>query len=327
MTLITSVWAGLGATDNVGYCVPFIDPNELVPAVDTGASGLLPNFAYREDYATLGGGALSVGVFGDLSGTDPINSGGQIDSYIPVGNQVPATVGGVPGHSVSASRGTRASPAIIVTGDLLGEFAGYGLVTTAGSNSYQKLAGISILASGVSGTYPGGKLQLGTRVDGGAAFNTVLEIGNSAVDYFTMSAVANQVTLSVGGVNADVNVAVTAKGSGGIFLTAGGGIGAQVANVAGSTRWLTFSGHATTNPTLSASAGDINVATNLDLSAKVLKINTIQVVGARDVGWSAMTGAANKVTVYDVTTVTLAQLAGRVAQLQASLTTHGLLGA
>lgn len=52
-----------------------------------------------------------------------------------------------------------------------------------------------------------------------------------------------------------------------------------------------------------------------------------QVVGARVTGYAAMTGAGNKGTVYDVATITLGQLAARVAQLQADLTTHGLIGA
>lgn len=56
-------------------------------------------------------------------------------------------------------------------------------------------------------------------------------------------------------------------------------------------------------------------------------ISGTKVVGARDTGWSAMTGTTNKATVYDTATVTLAQLAGRVMALQAALTTHGLIGA
>lgn len=55
-------------------------------------------------------------------------------------------------------------------------------------------------------------------------------------------------------------------------------------------------------------------------------ISGTKVVGARDTGWSAMTGTTNKATVYDTATVTLAQLAGRVMALQAALTTHGLIG-
>jgi len=40
-----------------------------------------------------------------------------------------------------------------------------------------------------------------------------------------------------------------------------------------------------------------------------------------------MTGSSNKATSYDTSTVTLAQLAGRVMAMQAAITTHGLIGA
>lgn len=58
-----------------------------------------------------------------------------------------------------------------------------------------------------------------------------------------------------------------------------------------------------------------------------LWVNGDQVVTSRNTGWSAMTGSADKATVYDTSTVTLPQLAGRVMALQAALTTHGLIGA
>jgi hypothetical protein len=51
-----------------------------------------------------------------------------------------------------------------------------------------------------------------------------------------------------------------------------------------------------------------------------------QVVAARDTGWAAMTGTPDKATAFATSTVTLAQLAGRVMSLQAALTTHGLIG-
>ena len=57
------------------------------------------------------------------------------------------------------------------------------------------------------------------------------------------------------------------------------------------------------------------------------RISGAKVVGARDTGWTAMTGTSNKNTAYDTATVTTAQLAGRVMAMQAALTTHGLLGA
>jgi hypothetical protein len=64
-----------------------------------------------------------------------------------------------------------------------------------------------------------------------------------------------------------------------------------------------------------------------NVTANTLKVGSNQVVGARNTGWTAMTGTLDKLSVYDTTTVTLAQLAGRVAQLQAALTTHGMIGA
>lgn len=66
---------------------------------------------------------------------------------------------------------------------------------------------------------------------------------------------------------------------------------------------------------------------NLVQSAGRLQIAGTQVVGPRDTGWTAMTGTSDKSTVYDTTTVTLAQLAGRVMAIQAAITTHGLIGA
>lgn len=51
-----------------------------------------------------------------------------------------------------------------------------------------------------------------------------------------------------------------------------------------------------------------------------------QVVGARVTGYVAMTGTPDKGSSFATSSVTLAQLAGRVMQLQADLTTHGLVG-
>ena len=58
-----------------------------------------------------------------------------------------------------------------------------------------------------------------------------------------------------------------------------------------------------------------------------LFVNGTQVLGARNTGWGAFTGTTNKATVYATGTITLVQLAERVAAIQAALTTHGSLGA
>lgn len=71
---------------------------------------------------------------------------------------------------------------------------------------------------------------------------------------------------------------------------------------------------------------NISIAGAWNFSAP-LGVNGLQVIGPRDTGWAPMTGAPDKATALDTSTVTLAQLAARVAQLQAALTAHGLIGA
>lgn len=62
-------------------------------------------------------------------------------------------------------------------------------------------------------------------------------------------------------------------------------------------------------------------------STTAINANGTKVLGLQQSGYTnAWTGALNRATAYDVATVTLAQLAGRVAALQADVTTHGLIG-
>lgn len=82
------------------------------------------------------------------------------------------------------------------------------------------------------------------------------------------------------------------------------------------------------DPTDASSLVSINTSGVLNLEAGgSLQVSGTKVVGARDTGWTAMTGSPDKATAYATGTVTLAQLAGRVAFLQAALTAHGLIGA
>lgn len=68
-------------------------------------------------------------------------------------------------------------------------------------------------------------------------------------------------------------------------------------------------------------------AGSMNISAVGYHYNGTKVLGARDTGWTAMTGSSDKATSYATSTVTLAQLAGRVMALQAALTAHGIVGA
>jgi len=63
----------------------------------------------------------------------------------------------------------------------------------------------------------------------------------------------------------------------------------------------------------------------LDLDTPSLRIAGTKVVGVRENGFTAFTGTVDKTTTYNTGTVTLVQLAQRVAALQAALTTHGLI--
>lgn len=63
------------------------------------------------------------------------------------------------------------------------------------------------------------------------------------------------------------------------------------------------------------------------LTLSTLKVGGNQVVAGRITGYTAFSGTTDKVTALDASTVTLAQLAQRVAAIQASLTSHGLIGA
>lgn len=70
----------------------------------------------------------------------------------------------------------------------------------------------------------------------------------------------------------------------------------------------------------------LNDAGNLTLTGTISCFGN-KVVGARSTGWADMTGASNKASVFDVNSVTLPQLAARVAAIQIALSGHGLIGA
>lgn len=78
-------------------------------------------------------------------------------------------------------------------------------------------------------------------------------------------------------------------------------------------------------------AAAIDASQNVTLANAVTapgyKVGANQVVGARITGYAAMTGTPDKASTFATSTVTLAQLAGRVMQMQADFTTHGLIGA
>ena len=138
-------------------------------------------------------------------------------------------------------------------------------------------------------------------------------------------------------------ITLVGGGTGGMTLATSGGVQVAVTSTASAVNYVAITGGATGNGvTVSALGADTNVNLVLDAkgsgiisaldhinlaSGKVLQVNSTQVVGPRDTGWTAMTGTPDELTSYATATVTLAQLAGRVMALQTALTTHGLIGA
>lgn len=217
----TTVWSALALSQTIQYGVPYVDPNTLQPAIDS-SSGLV-NFAYKPNAANISGmGVLSIGVFGDLSGTDPLSLGAQGDSYIPVGNQAPSTLGGIPGFSVSTSRGTRYIPAIALAGDTVGEHAAYAYITPDATavNAYTKTSAITHVLSGADPINPGGTLKLGTKADATDTYTDWLEINDKGVAFIRNGTAPS--TSPAGGGQLYVEAgALKYRGSGGTITTLG----------------------------------------------------------------------------------------------------------
>ena len=137
-------------------------------------------------------------------------------------------------------------------------------------------------------------------------------------------------------------ITLVGSGTGGMTFATSGGVQLAVGHTASAVNYVSVTGAGTgVGPKLSAvgsdavihlrlsakSSGSIIAENNIVLSAtRVLVVDTLQVVGPRDTGWTAMTGTADEVTSYATSSITLAQLAGRVMALQTALTTHGLIG-
>lgn len=185
----TTVFGSLAISAQIQFAIPYIDPNSLQPTIDGGSLNGIPTgggFVYvpspnNVNAAFASMGALQVGTAGDYTGTDPINAGAQIDSFVPSTIQALGTVGGYSGHTVSTSRGTRYIPLISLGGDTIGEFGAYAYGTLVGAqaNSYQRLAATIAYVQGASVTNPGGELRFGTKADVTNLYTEWLKISNA----------------------------------------------------------------------------------------------------------------------------------------------------
>jgi hypothetical protein len=102
------------------------------------------------------------------------------------------------------------------------------------------------------------------------------------------------------------------------FMYMDGSNNLLIVNGSGSTVFVASDG-STTNASLDNS-GNFNTIGSY-------RVSGTKVLGARDIGWTAMTGTSDRGTAFDAATVTLTQLASRVKAIQVALTTHGLIGA
>jgi hypothetical protein len=156
--LPTTVWSSLAIAQAVAGGIAWIDPDTFQPNIDA------LNLYWDKTNARM-----SVKTAGDYTGTDAINSGGQVDSYVPNGF-ILGTVGAAPGFSVSSSRGSRFAPTISLTGDALGIIGAYSYLGDGAvvGKAYFELASARYYVSGVHATYPGGEIRWGTKADNGA---------------------------------------------------------------------------------------------------------------------------------------------------------------
>jgi hypothetical protein len=99
-----------------------------------------------------------------------------------------------------------------------------------------------------------------------------------------------------------------------------GNVGGDLIANMGTSGFVVFSNPAGAQRFTFSSSGILNMP-----NSGALQINSTKVVGVQDTGFTAFTGTTNKGTAYATGTVTLIQLSERVAALQASLTTHGLI--
>jgi hypothetical protein len=152
---MTTIWSGggIGTTSSANATgVLFIDTGGGI-GVD------LSDFVWDQT-----NNRLSVGHGGDTSGTDTINIYKQGDSYLPVSSIVEPYI--TPGWSVSSSRGTGLVPSILLTGDPVGKFAGFGY--TGVSPAYAEIGNIAFRAVGATAANLGGEAFISTKADGGA---------------------------------------------------------------------------------------------------------------------------------------------------------------
>lgn len=148
-----TVWSALAISQAVIGGIVWIDPNTFQPTVD----GLN---LYWDSTNTR----LFVKTAGDFSGTDAINTGGEVDSFKVQGFAI-GTVGSAPGFSASSSRGSSVAPTVLLDTDPIGVMGGFGYFGDGAviAKNYYEAASIRYYVKGNHATYAGGEMRFGTK--------------------------------------------------------------------------------------------------------------------------------------------------------------------
>ena len=205
----------------------------------------------------------------------------------------------------------------------------------ASAATYTSLAYLATPSSSPLILAQGGAERMRMTATGGFAVGTTTDPGKGAL-FVLADVVGNAITVQN---RVDGYSSVIFKSSAGAetlvvgYGNASAGAFTGLAYVTVPTSSPLVFAHGTTERLRVTASGGLAVGLTTDTPAGKVRVNDSymvganQVVGARDTGWTAMTGTPDESTAYDTASVTLPQLAGRVAALQAAITTHGLIGA
>lgn len=164
----TTVWADLAVDEPVAKGILWISPDSFQPDVN-GTEFFWDDTNKR----------LYVKTTGDDSGTDAINTNGEVDSYKANGF-VMGTVGSPPGFTISTSRGSGLAPAINLDTDPVGLFGAFPYLGDGPviPKAYYEAASIRYYVQGAHVTNPGGEMRFGTKANNGL-YTEWLKVDNS----------------------------------------------------------------------------------------------------------------------------------------------------
>jgi stage V sporulation protein SpoVS len=288
--------------------------------------------------------ATANGTTHSITGAPPTDCTNAYGVYVQGGNSSGTGIGGWLYGIHCAAGSMRANGISIYLAPVATVSAHFQTATASPASTADiLLQGNSGLGIICNGTYKNGAIRIsndsylslntgnsiGLKFDNTAATHRISLRNLTALTETAQAGGASTITLAAGASSTDNDPTYI----GHVITTTGGtGSGQQriISSYVGSTKVATVSSAWTVQPdattTYSIRSGTERVGFEVSTTPGLF-MSATKVVGVRNTGWTAMTGTSDKSTTYDTSTVTLAQLAGRVMAIQAALTTHGLLGA